>query len=79
MKTVDLRHCIAALAAGAMTLALVSIASPAAAQSQYSDSEMACQNDAYRFCGDLIPNRGKVGACLRRNLVRLSPDCRRHR
>ena len=67
-----------ALAGLVIVLGLASVASPAAAQAQYSNSEMACQNDAYRFCGDLIPDRGKVGACLRRNLVRLTPDCRRN-
>ena len=77
MRGFDFRYG-AAMLATAIILALHMLSTPAAAQAQYSDAEMACQNDAYRFCGDLIPNRGKVGACLRRNLVRLSPDCRKN-
>jgi hypothetical protein len=58
-----------------LVLGFVALATPAAAQ---GDNEMACQNDAFRFCEKFIPDRGKVGACLRRNLVRLAPDCRRN-
>ena len=46
---------------------------PAAAQ---MTPEQACTNDAFRLCNDAIPDRDKVGACLRRNARSLSPDCR---
>ncbi len=57
-----------------LTLGLT-VALPAAAQEPINP-ERACKDDAFRFCNDLIPDRDKVGACLRRNARRLSPDCR---
>ncbi len=57
-----------------LTLGLTGVL-PAAAQ-QPINPEQACKDDAFRFCNDLIPDREKVGACLRRNARRLSPDCR---
>ena len=46
---------------------------PATAQ---IDPVQACQGDAFRLCNDFIPDRAKVGACLRRNGRSLSKDCR---
>ena len=46
---------------------------PAAAQ---INPEQACKDDAFRLCNDFIPDRDKVGACLRRKARSLSPDCR---
>lgn len=74
------------LAAVAVALALGAAlacgigSTPAAAQGNYPDrqgmsAEQACANDAYRLCEAFIPDRGKVGACLRRNKRALSPDC----
>ena len=56
------------------TLALTG-ALPAAAQAPINP-EQACKNDAFRLCNDYIPDRAKVGACLRHNARALSPDCR---
>jgi hypothetical protein len=78
MKRFDNRFDIcaraAALAGAGAIIGLIALATPVFAQ---SNDEMACQNDAYRFCQDLIPDRGKVGACLRKNRLRLAPECRR--
>jgi hypothetical protein len=53
---------------------------PAGAQNyperQGMSAEQACSNDAYRLCERFIPDRGKVGACLRRNKRALSSECR---
>jgi len=49
---------------------------PAAAQARQIDPQQACQGDAFRLCNDFIPDRAKVGACLRRKARALSPDCR---
>jgi hypothetical protein len=75
MKAFGFRCAIGSLAAGIALLGLAAMATPAAAQS--NEGEMACQNDAYRLCDRFIPDRGKVAACLRKNKLRLSPDCRR--
>jgi hypothetical protein len=36
----------------------------------------ACHDDAFRFCGQDIPNHAKIHACLVRNVEHLSPHCR---
>jgi hypothetical protein len=46
------------------------------AAAQNMTPEQACTGDAQRLCGEFIPDRTKVGACLRRNVRSLSTDCR---
>jgi hypothetical protein len=59
----------------ALTLALVAfISAPALAQSQ--NEQNACMNDAFTVCGDAIPDRDRVAACLAQNINRISPACR---
>ena len=48
---------------------------PAAAQGTINP-EQACRDDAFRLCNDFIPDRNKVGACLRSKVRALSRDCR---
>ncbi len=48
---------------------------PAAAQQGTPNPEQACRDDAFRLCNDFIPDRDKVGACLRKNARGLSHDC----
>jgi hypothetical protein len=65
------------LAAAGLLLAFTALApAPAAAQQGTMSPEQACQGDAFRLCNDFIPDRTKVGACLRRNARSLSADCR---
>jgi hypothetical protein len=60
-----------------LILGLVLAIAPAGAQERRQiDPEQACKNDAFRLCNDFIPDRAKVGVCLRRNARALSPDCR---
>jgi hypothetical protein len=54
---------------------LIGFALPAAAQQPTINPEQACKDDAFRLCNNLIPDRAKVGACLRRNGRSLSRDC----
>lgn len=54
---------------------LVGLALPAAAQAPINP-ERACKDDAIRLCNNFIPDRERVGACLRRNARSLSRDCR---
>ncbi|HEY2135410.1 MAG TPA: hypothetical protein VGH49_05950 [Xanthobacteraceae bacterium] len=49
---------------------------PAAAQQGTINPEQACRDDAFRLCNDFIPDRDKVGACLRKKSRSLSKDCR---
>jgi len=60
----------------AALVTMVLFAGPAA--SAYTqEQQQACQNDAFRFCGEAIPDENRVRACLVSNLRRLSPACRR--
>jgi len=59
----------------ALTLALVAfVSAPALAQSQ--NEQNACMNDAFTVCGDAIPDRDRVAACLAQNINRISAACR---
>jgi hypothetical protein len=53
----------------AVTLTAGTLATPAKAQHP-------CEPDANRFCSQFIPNEQDVGACLRKRMRSLSPDCR---
>ena len=60
-------------------LALALVCSPARAQTPADTAgQQACGNDAFSLCGDAIPDRGRIEACLRRNFSRVSPACRRY-
>jgi hypothetical protein len=57
-------------------LALTCLApAPAAAQQGTINPEQACRDDAFRLCNNFIPDRDKVGACLRAHARALSRDC----
>jgi hypothetical protein len=49
---------------------------PATASAQSQDDQNACMNDAFNVCGSAIPDRGRVAACLAKNIRRISPACR---
>ena len=60
-------------------LALALACAPAQAQSQAEQAgQQACGNDAFSLCGDAIPDRGRIEACLRRNFSRVSASCRHY-
>jgi cell pole-organizing protein PopZ len=59
-----------ALAAAFLALA------PVAATAETQEEQQACMNDAFAVCGDAIPDRGRVAACLAHNISRISSACR---
>jgi hypothetical protein len=69
------RFAFNSLAAAGLWLGLAFAASAQAPQSAINP-EQACKDDAFRLCNNDIPDRAKVGACLRRNARSLSRDCR---
>jgi hypothetical protein len=74
MKTLGLnRFFTRSLAAAGL---VIGVALTSFAPAQQMTAEQACTNDAYSFCNEFIPDRDKVGACLRRNARRISPACR---
>jgi hypothetical protein len=49
---------------------------PVKATAGSQDDQAACMNDAMTVCGQFIPDRERVGACLYQNRSRISPACR---
>jgi hypothetical protein len=41
------------------------------------EEQAACQDDAFKFCNEQIPDEQKVKACLIHNLRKLTPACRK--
>ena len=39
------------------------------------EQQQACTPDAFRLCGDAVPDVGRVTACMIRNRSQLSPGC----
>jgi hypothetical protein len=58
-----------------IALAFLTLA-PAAATAQTQEEQQACTDDAFSVCGQDIPDRDKVAACLARNIDRISQACR---
>jgi hypothetical protein len=61
---------IVAVATLCLTLA------PLSARADEQSDQQACMNDAMTICGQFIPDRERVGACLYSNRTRISPACR---
>ena len=40
------------------------------------EQRAACTGDALSFCGEFVPNVELITACLRKNLKKISPECR---
>jgi hypothetical protein len=49
---------------------------PLGARADEQSDQSACMNDALTICGQFVPDRDKVGACLYSNRIRISPACR---
>ena len=49
---------------------------PIVATAETQEEQQACMNDAFTVCGDAIPDRDRVGACLARNINNISAPCR---
>jgi hypothetical protein len=58
--------------AAALSLSLLSTAGHAYTPEQ----QQACTPDAFRLCGDAIPDVDRVTVCMVRNQAQLSPGCR---
>ena len=61
----------------AIALVLTVIVLPGTASAYTQEEQQACQDDAFRLCGQLIPDEQRVKACLIANMRNLSPQCRR--
>lgn len=61
--------------AAILSILLASLGSPQA-QEGTAAQRHACRPDAFRLCGEFIPDRTAITKCLQKNKARLSPDCR---
>jgi hypothetical protein len=62
-------------AQAALALMLLTLA-PIEAVAQSQDDQQACMSDAFNVCGQAIPDRDRVAACLAQNINRISLACR---
>ena len=60
--------------AGLIAVAVIAGAEPAFAQGTEQERE-ACTPDAWRLCGQFIPDADRITDCLRNAGPRLSPAC----
>jgi hypothetical protein len=49
---------------------------PAVARADAQQDQQACMNDAMTICGQFIPDRERVAACLISNRTKVSEACR---
>jgi hypothetical protein len=57
--------------------ALALFATQAQAQSDFdAKAQQLCGNDVFRLCGDAVPDRGRIEACMRRKISQVSSPCR---
>src|SRR3978361_1031785 len=73
MVAVQSRICRAGLILGiALSASLLS----GAAYAYTPEEQQACSPDAFRLCGDAIPDVDRVTACMIRKRAELRPGCR---
>lgn len=63
-----------------LALSLFAIAAPASAQAPgrgNADLQTNCAGDALQFCAGIDPNSPQMDACFKKNMSRMSPNCRR--
>jgi hypothetical protein len=49
---------------------------PVGSRAYSGEEQQACTGDAFRLCGEEIPDVDRVKACMIRKQSQLSPDCR---
>lgn len=61
-----------------LAAAVLTLASTAALAQPYTRDQQvaACSDDAFRLCGDAIPDEGRVVACMAARRSYLSQSCR---
>jgi hypothetical protein len=59
----------------ALTLGLIPAAFAQAPRTNSQEEQAACMDDAFKFCGEAIPDRGRVFNCLAANRHAISPRC----
>jgi hypothetical protein len=55
--------------------AVLAVVASTSALAESPQQRQACENDAFAICGEAIPDRDRVFACLRQNIDELSAGC----
>jgi hypothetical protein len=55
---------------------VILVGAPGVAAAQAPDVQQACTPDAMRLCGQFIPDRARVEACMTAHRRQWSPECR---
>ena len=64
------------IALSLLCLTLAPLGASLGAMADEQSDQQACMGDAMTICGQFIPDRERVGACLFSNRSRISPACR---
>src|ERR1700709_2132856 len=73
MVAIQSRLCRAGLM---LAMALSAPLLSSSAHAYTPEQQQACTPDAFRLCGDAIPDVDRVTVCMIRNKAQLSPGCR---
>lgn len=57
--------------------AILAASSNADAGCTRDQGQQYCTGDAMKFCSAFIPNEAQIQACLKKNLKKLTPDCKK--
>jgi hypothetical protein len=60
----------------ALTAVAFATVLPVAALAHTQQEQQACMDDAFNVCGQYIPDRDRVAACLFANKAKISQACR---
>ena len=64
------------MVATALVLGVMAAWPLGAAWAESSQDREACTPDVYAHCGEFIPDRERIVACLKHKIKQLSPACR---
>ncbi len=62
--------------ATALVLGAIMALPSGAARAESQEDREACTPDVYAHCGEFIPDRERIVACLKKKMAQLSPACR---
>jgi hypothetical protein len=63
--------------AGLLVMGTIAASPPGAARAETQADRDACTPDVNGICGQFIPDRDAIIACLKKNIKHLSPACRK--
>ncbi len=55
--------------------AFIALSSPLVSAQETGSPGKACKADREKFCADLKPGDGQIGACMKQHEAELSPEC----